>query len=81
MKNKKMRSVLCMLCGLLAAASAVAEGPSLVERLGFPADAKLLIINADDFGMNHATNQATIAALKSGGITSATMMVPCGWKG
>lgn len=79
MKNKKMRSVLCMLCGLLAAASAVAEGPSLVERLGFPADAKLLIINADDFGMNHATNQATIAALKSGGITSATMMVPCGW--
>jgi len=79
MQNKSAFSVISALCCTLAAASSVAEGPSLVERLGFPADAKLLIINADDFGMNHATNQATIAALKSGGVTSATIMVPCGW--
>ncbi len=26
--------------------------------LGYPADARLLIINADDFGMCHATNAA-----------------------
>ncbi len=55
------------------------QKPSLVERLGFPANTKVLIINADDFGMNHATNMATIRALRVGGVTSATVMVPCPW--
>ncbi len=53
--------------------------PSLVERLGFSPGTKVLIINADDFGMNHATNMATIRALRVGGVTSATVMVPCPW--
>ena len=53
--------------------------PSLVERLGFPPDTKVLIINADDFGMNHSTNVATMRALRVGGVTSATVMVPCPW--
>ena len=52
---------------------------SLVTRLGFTPDARVLIINGDDFGMNHATNEGTIKALKSGGITSTTVMVPCPW--
>ena len=52
---------------------------SLVERLGFPAGTKVLIVNADDFGMNCAGTEATIAALKSGGVTSSTIMVPCPW--
>lgn len=58
---------------------AAAQEKSLVERLGFPAGTKVLIINADDFGMNQATNAATIEALKAGGLTSATIMVPCPW--
>ena len=40
---------------------------------------KYLIINADDFGMCHAHNQATMDLLKCGGITSATIMAPCPW--
>lgn len=40
---------------------------------------KYLIINADDFGMCRAANLATFDLLKRGGITSATIMVPCGW--
>ncbi len=40
---------------------------------------KYLIINADDFGMCHAHNIATMDLLKSGGITSATIMTPCAW--
>src|SRR4051794_40972841 len=51
----------------------------LVERLGYPADARVLILNGDDFGMNHATNVGTIKALRAGGLTSATIMVPCPW--
>ena len=40
---------------------------------------KYLIINADDFGMNHSCNQAVFELFKCGGITSATIMAPCGW--
>ncbi len=40
---------------------------------------KYLIINADDFGMCHAANVATFDLLEKGGITSATIMTPCGW--
>lgn len=81
----RMKSIgWCCLTAFCVAVSFLAhaeeeKGPSLVERLGFAPNARVLIINADDFGMNHATNEGTIKALKSGGITSATVMVPCGW--
>ena len=47
--------------------------------LGYPAEARLLIINADDFGMCHATNQAIIQTLQAGLVRSTTLMVPCPW--
>ena len=49
------------------------------ERLGFARDARLLMINADDFGMCHDENQATIEGLRAGVFTSATILVPCPW--
>ena len=52
---------------------------TLCERLGYASDAKLLIVNADDFGMCHAANAATIAGLDAGVYTSSTIMVPCPW--
>jgi len=47
--------------------------------LGYPADARLLIINADDFGMCHAVNAAIIGTLKAGVVQSTTLMAPCPW--
>ena len=52
---------------------------SLAERLGHPADAKLLIINCDDLGSSHAANVGVYEALRNGIATSATLMVPCPW--
>jgi chitin disaccharide deacetylase len=52
---------------------------SVAQLLGYASDARLLIINGDDFGMCHAENAATIAALEHGAFTSATVMVPCPW--
>lgn len=47
--------------------------------LGYPADARLLIINADDFGFCNSINEAIIRALAGGFVQSTTLMVPCPW--
>lgn len=52
---------------------------ALAERLGFNADDRIVIINCDDLGMCHATNDGVYDALRSGLATSASLMVPCPW--
>jgi chitin disaccharide deacetylase len=52
---------------------------SLAERLGYSRDAKLVIVHADDLGMTHSVNAASIKGLESGLVTSASIMVPCPW--
>ena len=52
---------------------------TLAERLGYDAEAKLLIINCDDLGSSRAANVAVYESLRSGLGTSATLMVPCPW--
>jgi chitin disaccharide deacetylase len=52
---------------------------SVQERLGYPATARLLILHADDYGMNHSVNRATSEALENHWITSASILVPCPW--
>ena len=44
--------------------------------LGYPVDARLLLINADDFGMCHAINEAIFRTLTDGLVRSTTLMVP-----
>lgn len=47
--------------------------------LGHPDDARLLIVNADDFGMCHAVNEAILRTLRRGIVRSTTLMAPCPW--
>jgi hypothetical protein len=54
-------------------------GQPLQVRLGYPRDAKLLILNADDLALSHSEDVASFAALDQKLITSATVMVPCPW--
>ena len=64
---------------LLVVSVANAQQRSMAERLGYPADAKLLIVHADDLGMSHSVNAATIKAFETGLVNSGSIMVPCPW--
>ena len=64
---------------LLAASTLAAQRLTVAERLGYPADAKLLIVHADDLGVAHSVNAASFDALDRGAVSSASVMMPTPW--
>src|SRR5918999_604641 len=64
---------------LLLASTLPAQTRTIAERLGHPANAKLLILHADDLGVAHSVNAASLEALDRGAISSASVMVPTPW--
>jgi predicted glycoside hydrolase/deacetylase ChbG (UPF0249 family) len=52
---------------------------NLAEKLGYQPDDKLLIIHADDLGVAHAENIASVLAIKIGMVNSGSIMMPCPW--
>ena len=49
------------------------------EILGYPEDARLLIINIDDYGLCYTANDSAIQLLRKGAACSCTVMPPAPW--
>ncbi len=55
--------------------------PTLAQRLGYDADARIAVVHCDDIGMCHAANVGAFEALSRGPATCGSIMVPCPWFG
>jgi chitin disaccharide deacetylase len=64
---------------LLCASTLSAQTRNVAQRLGYPANSKLLIIHADDLGVAHSEDIASFDAMERGAITSASLMMPTPW--
>jgi predicted glycoside hydrolase/deacetylase ChbG (UPF0249 family) len=64
---------------VFAGGHALAQTKTIAERLGYPPDAKLLIVHADDLAVAHSVDIASFDALNRNAVTSASVMVPCAW--
>ncbi|HLZ42893.1 MAG TPA: polysaccharide deacetylase family protein [Candidatus Sulfotelmatobacter sp.] len=74
-----MRLSLISISILLLVSFSQAQTKTVAERLGYPRDAKLLIIHADDLAVAHSEDIASFDALDKHAASSASIMVPCPW--
>ncbi len=74
--NANAVTILFLLSSL---SSVMGQSKTIAERLGYPADSKLLIIHADDLAVAHSEDAASFDALDKGAVTSASIMIPCPW--
>ena len=63
-KNKYMKKELSFYYRYCFQPAIFSQVKTIQERLGYPKDAKLVIIHADDLGVSHSENAASIVAME-----------------
>ncbi|MGC4034985.1 MAG: polysaccharide deacetylase family protein [Chitinophagaceae bacterium] len=75
-----MKSLLACFAFISATFVVSAQSDSTyAERLGFPKNAKVVIVHVDDVGMSFDSNEGAITAMTKGIATSCSVMMPCPW--
>jgi chitin disaccharide deacetylase len=74
-----MKPILFLVIILFTYSLSACGQKTTAEKLGYPKDTKLLIIHADDLGVSHSENMATIQSMEKGQTNSASIMVPTPW--
>jgi hypothetical protein len=75
-RTQTLRSV-CVLIVFCSLYQSVTGGKTMIQKLGFGANDRLLIINADDFGITKGSNEAIVNLFEENSITSTSIMIPC----
>ena len=55
------------------------KAQDIAKKLGYPPNARMLIVHCDDVGMSWEANAATKELLTDGIPTSCSVMMPCPW--
>ena len=76
-----MKSILTLVAVLFLffSSNGQTSDSTYAERLGYPKNAKIVIVHVDDVGMSFDSNEGAITAMTKGIATSCSVMMPCAW--
>ena len=74
-----MKNLFFFLLLLSACFSSKAQDSTYAERLGFPKDARVIILHMDDAGMSLSSDRGIEKVFEKGVANSTSVMMPCPW--
>ncbi|MGN6542764.1 MAG: polysaccharide deacetylase family protein [Ginsengibacter sp.] len=74
-----MKNLLFFLLAISTCFSAKSQDSTYAERLGFPKNARVIILHMDDAGMSLSSNRGIEKVFKNGVANSTSVMMPCPW--
>ena len=78
-RGLKLQFIMFLLALVVFPIPGRAQMQNIAEKLGYPANSKLLIIHGDDLAVAHSVDVATFRALDEKAISSASIMMTCPW--
>ncbi len=74
-----MKNFIFFLCASIICFSANSQDTTYAERLGFPKNARVIILHMDDAGMSLSSDRGIEKVFEKGVANSTSVMMPCPW--